>query len=295
MRPSEVYRTTLTIMCLTCIFTSFSQASLEDSESGLQKSLLTAFTMFVGIPSQEGEDSQGVLVVPGVVIPMNDQSRQSREDISSYLEQRSATTSDISRKLKDTIRLEKIVTRYDTLKTMMINEPRKLASPEPDSQVAVSVTLLGFTTEIATYKVEFTEDSLPVVDTSVSIPMGQNSVIGGMDGENAPYYFLVIEPGEFATRDLINDSDVSTPQIVEKVNPVYPAECRKGRIQGEVNVECIIDELGNVKDASVLNSPDDRLSQAALDAVKQWRFQPSELNGEPISVYMSLTLMFRLK
>ena len=69
--------------------------------------------------------------------------------------------------------------------------------------------------------------------------------------------------------------DVKEPVEIHRVQPVYPEEARKNKIQGVVIVEAIIDETGHVKKAEVSYSkstPDESLVIAALEAVKQWTY-----------------------
>jgi TonB family protein len=86
---------------------------------------------------------------------------------------------------------------------------------------------------------------------------------------------------------------VKQPKILKKVDPVYPEEARKNGIQGVVILEAKIDETGRVIDALVLRSVPD-LDQAALDAVKQWIYEPLIIEGKPRKVIFTVTVNFRL-
>ena len=77
------------------------------------------------------------------------------------------------------------------------------------------------------------------------------------------------------------------------VAPEYPRMARDAMIQGIVIIQATIGADGRVVDAEVLR-PIPFLSQAALDAVRQWRFTPPQLNGEPIAVIMTVTVNFKL-
>ena len=87
--------------------------------------------------------------------------------------------------------------------------------------------------------------------------------------------------------------DVREPKLVKKVPPIYPASAQTAKVQGVVIIEAIIGKDGSVKDARVTKSVA-LLDQAALDAVKQWRFIPTQLNGYPVEVVCSLTVTFTL-
>ena len=90
-----------------------------------------------------------------------------------------------------------------------------------------------------------------------------------------------------------------TADVVKPVKLVYPAPryteiARKVRLEGLVVIQSTIDEQGNVVDATVLKGLQMGLSEAAIDAVLQWKFKPATLNGKPISVYFNLTVAFSL-
>jgi TonB family protein len=88
--------------------------------------------------------------------------------------------------------------------------------------------------------------------------------------------------------------DVKAPVIISKVEPIYSEEARKARVSGIVIVECLIDKSGNVTDVNVLKPLPFGLDQAAVDAVKQWKFKPAVMNGEPVNVVFNLTVNFKL-
>jgi TonB family protein len=80
---------------------------------------------------------------------------------------------------------------------------------------------------------------------------------------------------------------------LSKVPPVYPPDARLTRIQGSVVMTAVIDKSGNIEKLTVI-SGHPMLGQAALDAVKQWKYRPYILNGEPIEVETQVTVNFTL-
>lgn len=88
--------------------------------------------------------------------------------------------------------------------------------------------------------------------------------------------------------------DVRAPIVLRRVEPMYTEEARRERIAGIVIVEVHIDKTGVVKDAVVLKELPGGLSASALEAVKQWTFQPALKNGEPVDVVFNLTINFKL-
>lgn len=85
---------------------------------------------------------------------------------------------------------------------------------------------------------------------------------------------------------------VAASQLV-RTNPVYPPLARQARIQGAVVLHAIIDKDGNVSELQVI-SGHPLLVQAALDAVKQWRYKPTLLNGDPVEVDTTITVNFTM-
>ena len=88
--------------------------------------------------------------------------------------------------------------------------------------------------------------------------------------------------------------DVQAANLIHQVNPVYPALARQTRIQGVVVMEAVISKDGSVDRLRVI-SGHPFLSQAAIDAVKQWRYRPTMLNGEPVDVITTITVTFTLQ
>lgn len=89
--------------------------------------------------------------------------------------------------------------------------------------------------------------------------------------------------------------NVKAPIAVLRVDPVYTEVARKARVHGIVIIEAVIDRQGNVTEARVLKPLGMGLDQAALTAIKRWKFQPGTLNGQPVPVYYNLTVNFRIE
>ncbi|MEO5763050.1 MAG: TonB family protein [Vicinamibacteria bacterium] len=87
--------------------------------------------------------------------------------------------------------------------------------------------------------------------------------------------------------------NIKEPSKVKNVNPVYPDIAKQARVQGIVILECTISPQGRVTDVKPLRSIP-LLEQAAIDAVKQWQYTPTLLNGVPVPVIMTVTVNFRL-
>jgi TonB family protein len=88
--------------------------------------------------------------------------------------------------------------------------------------------------------------------------------------------------------------DVMAQNIISKVNPKYPPEAKKARIQGAVVLDAVVGKTGTVEKLSVASGPNE-LQQSALDAVKQWRYKPFLMNGAPIEVKTTVSVFYTLE
>jgi protein TonB len=88
--------------------------------------------------------------------------------------------------------------------------------------------------------------------------------------------------------------NIRTPNKIKDVRPIYPSIAQSARVQGVVIIEAVIGPDGRVQDAKVLRSIP-LLDAAALDAVKQWTYTPTTLNGVPVPVIMTVTVNFTLQ
>lgn len=75
--------------------------------------------------------------------------------------------------------------------------------------------------------------------------------------------------------------------------PIYPENAKQARISGTVVLQAVINKDGSVQDLKVVSGPAE-LQQAALDAVKDWRYRPYLLNGEPVEVLTTINVIFTL-
>lgn len=88
--------------------------------------------------------------------------------------------------------------------------------------------------------------------------------------------------------------NVSRPEIISSPAPVYTELARRARVTGTVIVEAIIDEKGDVVNVRVLKGQPMGLDQAAVDAIKTWKFKPAMKEGKPVKVYYVLTVNFQV-
>lgn len=111
-------------------------------------------------------------------------------------------------------------------------------------------------------------------------------VIGGAGAAPPP------PPKPAVTRTRVGGA-VQAAKLVNRVQPLYPPLARQTRISGTVRLHAIIAKNGTVEQLSV-ESGHPLLVQSALDAVRQWRYQPTLLNGEPVEVDTEIDVIFSL-
>jgi protein TonB len=88
-------------------------------------------------------------------------------------------------------------------------------------------------------------------------------------------------------------SGVAQGNLIHNVKPPYPPLARQARVQGMVVIQAVIGKDGTIQNLRVV-SGHPMLAQAALEAVKQWRYKPYYLNGEPVDVDTTINVNFTL-
>jgi len=86
---------------------------------------------------------------------------------------------------------------------------------------------------------------------------------------------------------------VSQGLLVKKAQPVYPASALRMHVEGTVELLATVSKTGDISAVKILNG-DPSLARAAVDAVKQWKYKPYLLNGEPVEIQTQVTMNFKL-
>ena len=86
--------------------------------------------------------------------------------------------------------------------------------------------------------------------------------------------------------------DIKRPAKIRAVPPVYPKEALDNKIGGTVLLEIVIGTEGNVLEQNVVQSVHPLLDAAAAQAVRQWRYVPSNINGQPVELIMKVDVTF---
>lgn len=140
----------------------------------------------------------------------------------------------------------------------------------------------------------FKEAELPpnVANNSNS---NQGGVFGGIPGQGimAASASAPPPPKPAPPARIKQGGDVTAASIITQTRPAYPPLARQARIQGTVVLHAIIDKEGKVAQMEIV-SGHPLLVESALEAVKQWRYKPTQLNGEPVEVDTTIQVTFSM-
>ena len=88
-------------------------------------------------------------------------------------------------------------------------------------------------------------------------------------------------------------ADVAASRLTRRIEPQYPAQAQEPQIQGPVVLQALISKEGDIRELKLI-SGDSRLADTAMEAVKQWHYQPYLVNGEPVEVQTEITINFTI-
>jgi len=130
-------------------------------------------------------------------------------------------------------------------------------------------------------------------EAAPSIEPGMAAGETGALPEVGPHAVNLAPPAQPAPEGPVSvGGEVRPPKVISSVPPIYPLMALQANVQGNVVVRITIDRAGSVSDAQAISGPA-ILRQAAVDALRQRKYAPSTLNGQPISVEMLVTIQFR--
>ena len=98
----------------------------------------------------------------------------------------------------------------------------------------------------------------------------------------------------FAQRAEKVGKDVKAPKLIYKVEPSYDPSAKEDKVEGAVVLSLVVTAAGIAEDIQVVKSLDPRLDQKAIEAVKQWRFQPGTKDDKDVNVEAKIEVNFRL-
>lgn len=185
--------------------------------------------------------------------------------------------------------------------SLQLPKPPRAAAPAPPQQAAAVrpqkfSAVLHQPTRVPDRVAVVVETEAPALSVGPSIPGAevgpfQSGVIIGPPV--APPLPEPVAKPEAPTQPIRVGSAVQAARIVRRVLPVYPPLARTARISGVVRLQAIIALDGSIAELNVV-SGHPMLIAAALDAVKQWRYRPTLLNGKPVPVDTQIDVNFTL-
>jgi len=140
----------------------------------------------------------------------------------------------------------------------------------------------------------------PLADDNPAPPLGPTGLHMGdanslgtlvTIGSASPGPAIAVRPRD--TRPTRVSTGVLNGMLLSPIVPVYPAIARAAHVEGSVVIEAVISKAGRIESLSVVSGPE-MLRTAALDAVRQARYAPYKLNGDPVEVQTVITVVFRL-
>jgi len=166
---------------------------------------------------------------------------------------------------------------YTEFRGYFIGEILAAASPEGLDQAANSLQQIAFREDEPKSKCVMSGD------TGLNI----SGVLGGGLSSNPP------QTDTAQAQRVRVPQAVSNGLLVTKVQPRYPEDAKRARIQGQVVLGALIDKNGGVEELTLV-SGHPMLAPAAIEAVKQWKYKPFLLNGQPVKVETQILVDFQL-
>jgi protein TonB len=245
--------------------------------------LQTSITVLVGTPDVPRDEASNVVIVPGTVVLAGSGDVDESVDLAL-----------VRGRLQETYRLETLEMQATEPLTLGVDETEQIHVVGLD--VTVDLTLLGYDESVATYRLRIVEGGTVQATPTVSVERGGRAVVGGRDADGRSYFFLLVAPSGSSGEVFKMTDDFEPPRLIEKVQPVYPEEARESRTGGAVIIRGVIGKDGTVRDVKVLKSPSGLLSRAAVEAIRQWRYEPArDPGGEPVAVHYTLMVRFTLE
>lgn len=144
---------------------------------------------------------------------------------------------------------------------------------------------------------DFTLASPHVMPETSAAPSSSEALIAPNIGEapmaaDVPLHANLPSPAAPVERTLPVGGEVQPARLIRAVLPAYPQLAKSNRVAGDVTLDALIDASGNVRDVSVISGPV-FLREAAKVALKQWKYEPARLDGNPTAMHLTVTVKFK--
>ncbi|HXO00174.1 MAG TPA: TonB family protein [Candidatus Acidoferrales bacterium] len=128
----------------------------------------------------------------------------------------------------------------------------------------------------------------------VAKPPAPVEVVKGTVSVSASPFPSIRVPPEMKSQVSKQGASLQLGQLISRVEPVYPEDAERQRIEGAVKLHVIIDRDGNIQNIDQMTGPP-LLEAAAANAVRQWKYKPTSLGGQPVEAGVDVTVVFRLQ
>jgi len=244
--------------------------------------LHTYVRFLVGHPEATGDT--GVLVVPGPVVLTGGQEA----------ERQALDVLRVIKEMKESLRLADL--QPVGFAGLLLTVGKEELAPSTPGGPTVHVTLLGYDDTAATYQIRLTQDDTPPTEAKITVRRDGRGLLGGRDGGAAPYFVLMVEPEPpLPAAPNLLPKDAVPPKIISRVAPQYPPDARQAKLEGVVTLTATIAKDGSVRALRPVRSEPLGLTEAAIKAVSQWRYEPArDAAGNPIESAFYVTMSFTL-
>ena len=184
------------------------------------------------------------------------------------------------------------------INTFLVAPPPPAPPPPPQQAVVKQVQTKTFAVNrmvaptVIPKQVEIAKDEAPpsmVTSDTAGVPGGTGDVLGGIGTGVAPP-----PPPPAATPNRIKvGGDVQSASLVKQVTPEYPGIAKSAHVSGTVTLRAIISKDGSIEKLEYVSGPP-LLMSSAMSAVKEWRYRPTMLNGQPVEVDTTVQVVFSL-
>jgi TonB family protein len=173
--------------------------------------------------------------------------------------------SDVARAPENSVEVVEPATKKPSLGNVRLAKPKIGRSPNVQANSATEPNL------------ELSGDVVPAGESSLS----------------ANFADTTMQPAAPAAPVAVG-GDVKPARMISSVAPMYPALAKSQHIAGSVRVDALVDTNGRVTTMKIVSGPS-MLHQAAMDALRQWKYQPATLDGKPVPMHLTVTIQFRLQ
>ena len=257
------------------------------AEPNTELGLAVKVTVFAGFQSGEEPTGAGRLLVPGIVI------------VPGMAPEENQTAKSLAERLRTGFGLAKV--EASPTANLFLQPGAEETVNTSAGKIDVRIKLIQYTIPAAAFEVAIVNGKENLGEAKLIVERGKQGIMGGRDGAEAPYFFVVLEPRVALPPPApgihkVDEPGIKSPKLIKKIAPVYPEEARKAGVTGDVIVSALIGEDGAVQHVEVLRPLEKGCTEAAVEAVKQWLYEParSAETGKPVRVYFTVTVAFRL-